>query len=397
LAPSEDEEGRMTKHEGALVDAPSSFVLRPSSRGIFMAEIRVNHITKRFGDFVALHELDLTVRDGEFLVLLGPSGCGKTTTLRSVAGLERQTSGDIYIGDTLVNDLPPGERDIAMVFQFYALYPHMTAFDNIAFPLRAQKTPAPEVDKRVHAVARVLQIEHLLRRRPKQLSGGEQQRVALGRAMVRRPRAFLMDEPLTNLDAALRADMRAELKHLQHELATTMVYVTHDQTEAMSMGQRIVVMNRGLLQQIGTPLEVYTRPATLFVAGFIGSPPMRLIDCALTPGDTPALADLGGALRVPIDAALAARVRASAAEQLVLGVRPEEVLIGGDGSPDFEAEVVAREPLGDETIYDLQVGGHLLQTRQPPSLRLPIGQRVPVRLDRSRLRVYDKVTERAII
>jgi ABC-type sugar transport system ATPase subunit len=361
-----------------------------------VAEIRINHITKRFGDFVALHEVDLTVRDGEFLVLLGPSGCGKTTTLRSVAGLERQTSGNIYIGDTLVNDLPPGDRDIAMVFQFYALYPHMSAYDNIAFPLRAQKTSPTEVDKRVQTVARVLRIEHLLKRRPKQLSGGEQQRVALGRAMVRRPRAFLMDEPLTNLDAALRADMRAELKHLQHDLATTMVYVTHDQTEAMSMGQRIVVMNRGLIQQIGTPLEVYTRPATLFVAGFIGSPPMRLIDCQLH-SDGAALVNSAGSVRVPIDAALVERIQTSGAEQLVLGVRPEEVLIGGEQTPDLEAVVVGREPLGDETIYDLEVGEQLLQTRQPPSLRLPIGQRVSVRLDRNRLRIYDKTSERAII
>jgi multiple sugar transport system ATP-binding protein len=364
---------------------------------MFMAEIRINQITKRFGDFVALHQLDLYIQDGEFLVLLGPSGCGKTTTLRSVAGLERQSSGDIYIGDTLVNDLPPGDRDIAMVFQFYALYPHLSVYDNIAFPLRAQKTPADQVDKRVHAVARVLRIEHLLRRRPKQLSGGEQQRVALGRAMVRRPRAFLMDEPLTNLDAALRADMRAELKHLQHELSTTMVYVTHDQTEAMSMGQRIAVLNRGLLQQLGTPLEVYTRPATLFVAGFIGSPPMRLIDCRLQNGGAPALVSGDGALRVPIDAAMSERVRASGAEQLVLGVRPEEVRISGQQAPDFDAVVAVREPLGDETIYDLQVGDQMLQTRQPPSLRLPIGQRVPVQLDRNRLRIYDKQTERAII
>jgi multiple sugar transport system ATP-binding protein len=361
-----------------------------------MAEIRINQITKRFGDVVALHKLDLHIYDGEFLVLLGPSGCGKTTTLRSVAGLERQTSGDIYIGDRLVNNLPPGDRDIAMVFQFYALYPHLSAYDNIAFPLRAQKTRAAETDERVHAVARTLQIEHLLRRRPKQLSGGEQQRVALGRAMVRRPRAFLMDEPLTNLDAALRADMRAELKHLQHDLATTMVYVTHDQTEAMSMGQRIAVMNQGLLQQLGTPLEVYARPSTLFVAGFIGSPPMRLIDCRLENGGQPALVD-GVTFRVPLDAALRDCVKASAVEQLVLGVRPEEVLIDGASPPDMEAVVTAREPLGDETIYTLQAGDQMLQTRQPPSLRLPIGQRVPVRLDRSRLRIYDKQNERLII
>jgi multiple sugar transport system ATP-binding protein len=362
-----------------------------------MAEIRINQITKRFGDVVALHELDLHVGDGEFLVLLGPSGCGKTTTLRSIAGLERQTSGDIYIGDTLVNHLPPGDRDIAMVFQFYALYPHLSAYDNIAFPLRAQNVATAEIEQRVQEVARVLRIEHLLRRRPKQLSGGEQQRVALGRAMVRRPRAFLMDEPLTNLDAALRADMRAELKHLQHNLATTMVYVTHDQTEAMSMGQRIAVMNRGLLQQLGTPLEVYMRPATLFVAGFIGSPPMRLIDCRLENGAQPALVDMAGTFHVPIDTSLRDRVRASGAERLILGIRPEEVLIGGPQPPDMEAVVTAREPLGDETIYDLQVGEQMLQSRQPPSLRLPTGQRVPIRLDRSRMRIYDQQSERAIV
>jgi sn-glycerol 3-phosphate transport system ATP-binding protein/multiple sugar transport system ATP-binding protein len=361
-----------------------------------MAEIRINQITKRFGEVVALHELDLHIHDGEFLVLLGPSGCGKTTTLRSVAGLERQSSGDIFIGDTLVNNLAPGDRDIAMVFQFYALYPHLSAYDNIAFPLRAQRTPTVEVDQRVRSVARILRIEHLLRRRPKQLSGGEQQRVALGRAMVRRPRAFLMDEPLTNLDAALRADMRAELKHLQHDLATTMVYVTHDQTEAMSMGQRIAVMNRGLLQQVGTPLEVYNRPATLFVAGFIGSPPMRLIDCRVAGSASPALVDQSSGFCLAIDASLRDRVRASGAERLVLGVRPEEVLIDSAHS-DLEAVVQAREPLGDETIYDLQVGEQMLQTRQPPSLRLPIGTRVPIRLDRNRLRIYDRDTERAII
>ncbi|HET9221939.1 MAG TPA: ABC transporter ATP-binding protein [Roseiflexaceae bacterium] len=361
-----------------------------------MAEIRINQITKRFGDVVALHELDLHIHDGEFLVLLGPSGCGKTTTLRSVAGLERQSSGDIFIGETLVNDLAPGDRDIAMVFQFYALYPHLSAYDNIAFPLRAQRTPAAEVDNRVQSVARILRIEHLLRRRPKQLSGGEQQRVALGRAMVRRPRVFLMDEPLTNLDAALRADMRAELKHLQHDLATTMVYVTHDQTEAMSMGQRIAVMNRGLLQQVGTPLEVYNRPATLFVAGFIGSPPMRLIDCRIADSAEPALVAQSSEFRLGIDAALRDRVRDSGAERLVLGVRPEEVLVDS-AQPDLEAEVQAREPLGDETIYDLQAGGQILQTRQPPSLRLPIGTRVPIRVDRNRLRIYDRDTERAVI
>jgi len=362
-----------------------------------MAEITIHKMTKRFGEVVALHELDMQIADGEFLVLLGPSGCGKTTTLRSVAGLERQTSGDIYIGDTLVNDLSPGDRDIAMVFQFYALYPHLSAYDNIAFPLRAQRVQDGEIVDRVRTVARMLRIEHLLKRRPRQLSGGEQQRVALGRAMVRRPRAFLMDEPLTNLDSALRADMRAELKHLQHELATTMVYVTHDQIEAMSMGHRIAVMNQGVLQQLGTPLEVYTHPATLFVAGFIGSPPMRLIDCALHNGDAPTLIDASGTFRLAIDPALHDRVRASGAEQLVLGLRPEEVLIDGSQTPDLQAVVTVREPLGDETIYDLQIGEQTVQTRTPPSLRLAIGQQVPIRFDRSRLRIFDRATERAIV
>jgi sn-glycerol 3-phosphate transport system ATP-binding protein/multiple sugar transport system ATP-binding protein len=361
-----------------------------------MADIRINQMTKRYGDVVAVQELNLLIDDGEFLVLLGPSGCGKTTTLRSIAGLERQSSGDIFIGDTLVNNLPPGDRDIAMVFQFYALYPHFSAFDNIAFPLRAQRTPPAEIDERVRLVARTLRIEHLLRRRPKQLSGGEQQRVALGRAMVRRPRAFLMDEPLTNLDAALRADMRAELKHLQQELATTMVYVTHDQVEAMSMGRRIAVMNLGVLQQLGTPLDVYKRPATLFVAGFIGNPPMRLIDCRLETNGTPALVDQTGLFHLPIDPALEARMRASGAEQLVLGIRPEEVLVGGDQPADFEAIVTRREPLGDETIYDFQVGEQMLQARVAPSLRLALQERVPIRVDREAMRLFDRATEQAI-
>ncbi len=362
-----------------------------------MAEIRINQMIKRYGDVVAVHDLDLHIEDGEFLVLLGPSGCGKTTTLRSIAGLERQSSGDIFIGDQLVNHLSPGERDIAMVFQFYALYPHLTAFDNIAFPLRAQNVPLVEIEERVRAVARTLRIEHLLRRRPKQLSGGEQQRVALGRAMVRRPQVFLMDEPLTNLDAALRADMRTELKHLQHKLATTMVYVTHDQIEAMSMGRRIAVMNKGVLQQLGTPLEVYKRPATLFVAGFIGSPPMRLIDCTLTNGAEPALVDQSGTFRLPVEASVRDRLRASGATKLVLGIRPEEVLLAKHQPADLQATVTLREPLGDETIYDLRVGEQTLQMRTPPSLRLAVNDQVPIRFDRGSLRLFNRETEQAIL
>ena len=250
-----------------------------------MAEVHVKQLHKEFPDgTVAVEELNLEIGDGELFVMLGPSGCGKTTTLRCIAGLEQQTSGQIVIGDEDVSALRPSQRDIAMVFQFYALYPHLTCRDNMAFPLRAAKAPEKEVAERVAEAARMLKLEPFLDRRPSRLSGGEQQRVALGRAMVRQPKAFLMDEPLTNLDAELRADMRAEVKHVQQRLGSTMVYVTHDQVEAMALGHRIAILNQGKLEQIGTPMEVYDRPATLFAARFIGSPPMNLIDAELTNG-----------------------------------------------------------------------------------------------------------------
>src|SRR3954454_15491563 len=244
-----------------------------------MAGVLVKQLHKAFPDgTVAVEELDLEIGDGELFVMLGPSGCGKTTTLRCIAGLEEETSGQIVIGDEVVSGLKPSERDIAMVFQFYALYPHMTVRENMAFPLRAAKMPESEVNERVLEAARMLQLEPFLTRTPNKLSGGEQQRVALGRAMVRHPKAFLMDEPLTNLDAELRADMRAELKHVQERLNSTMVYVTHDQTEAMALGHRIAIMNKGRLEQLGAPMEVYNRPATLFAARVIGSPPAEPIE-----------------------------------------------------------------------------------------------------------------------
>ncbi len=250
-----------------------------------MAEIHVQSLHKAYPDgTVAVHELDQQIGDGELFVMLGPSGCGKTTTLRCIAGLEEVTSGKILIGDTDVTALRPSQRDIAMVFQFYALYPHLSVRDNIAFPLRAEGLSKAEIDSRVDEATRLLRLEPYLARKPNRLSGGEQQRVALGRAMVRHPQAFLMDEPLTNLDAELRADMRAEVKHLQQGLGTTMVYVTHDQTEAMALGDRIAILNRGRLEQVGAPMEVYDRPATLFAARFIGSPPMNLLDVELTDG-----------------------------------------------------------------------------------------------------------------
>src|SRR3954466_8697186 len=250
-----------------------------------MAEVHVKRLHKAFPDgTVAVEELNLEIGDGELFVMLGPSGCGKTTTLRCIAGLEEETSGQIMIGDEVVSGLRPSQRDIAMVFQFYALYPHLSVRDNMAFPLRAAKAPESEVNERVAEAARLLQLEPYLTRKPNKLSGGEQQRVALGRAMVRHPQAFLMDEPLTNLDAELRADMRAELKHVQQRLNTTMVYVTHDQTEAMALGDRIAIMNKGRLEQLGAPMEVYNRPATLFAAPARRSPPMNRIGTEVNNG-----------------------------------------------------------------------------------------------------------------
>src|SRR3712207_101000 len=250
-----------------------------------MAEIDIRGLRKQFPDgTVAIEQLDLEIGDGELFVMLGPSGCGKTTTLRCIAGLEQETSGEIRIGDEVVSGLRPSQRDIAMVFQFYALYPHLSVRDNMPFPLRAAKGPESEVTERVNEAARRLQLGPFLTRKPNKLSGGEQQRVARGRAMVRHPKAFLMDEPLTNLDAELRADMRAELKHVQQRLRTTMVYVTHDQTEAMALGHRIAILNKGRLEQVGAPMQVYERPATLFAARFIGSPPMNLIEAEVSNG-----------------------------------------------------------------------------------------------------------------
>ena len=361
-----------------------------------MAEIRIQNLTKIFPNgTVAVRDLNLDVADGELLVLLGPSGCGKTTTLRCVAGLETQTSGDIWIGDRIVNNLPPGERDIAFVFQFYALYPHLSTYDNIAFPLRATRVPKDKVDKRVRAIAEMLRISHILRKRPQGLPSGEQQRVALGRAIIRRPQAFLMDEPLTNLDAALRADMRVELKHLQYELGTTMLYVTHDQTEAMTMGNRIAVMNLGVLQQVSTPLAIYERPNTLFVASFVGDPPMNLIPMELA--DDTLKADDGQ--QITLDAATADLIRAKqTGHELVLGIRAEDIrLMGSNDGGDLRAEIATREPLGDQTLYSVALNGHFIQVTTAPTVRFELGETVELHFDRSRIRVFDAATEQALV
>jgi multiple sugar transport system ATP-binding protein len=354
-----------------------------------MAGVLVKRLHKAFPDgTVAVHELDLAIGDGELFVMLGPSGCGKTTTLRCIAGLEEETSGQIVIGDEVVSGLRPSQRDIAMVFQFYALYPHLSVRDNLAFPLRAAKRPESEIDERVSEAARMLQLEPFLKRKPNRLSGGEQQRVALGRAMVRHPKAFLMDEPLTNLDAELRADMRAELKHVQQRLSSTMVYVTHDQTEAMALGHRIAVMNNGRLEQVGAPMEVYDRPATLFAARFIGSPPMNLIDAEVTNGRLTASAGL----------AIAAPEGLRRGDRVIAGVRPERFTVSAAAAEPGAApgRIVSREALGDETIYVVETEAGLLNVRMPPTARFDDEQAVSVRYQGAPPPVYDPESEQLI-
>lgn len=359
-----------------------------------MAKITLNNVGKVFGsDVVAVQDLSMEIQDGEFLVLLGPSGCGKTTTLRMIAGLENQTSGDIYIGDRLVNDLRAGDRDIAFVFQFYALYPHLTVYDNISFPLRAQNLPQKEVEKRVMDVATRLRIDHLLKKRPGPLPGGEQQRVALGRAMVRKPQVFLMDEPLTNLDASLRGDMRVELKHLQQELDTTMVYVTHDQIEAMSMSHRIAVMDRGILQQIDTPYNIYRHPQTLFVATFIGSPPMNIVHGQFLDGN---VVSNEGNLKYKLPSYVQGYMRG---QDIYFGFRSEDIAIVDQNEPDvdFSGKILLREPLGDETNYLIESHGFRFNVKAPPKLKLSEGETVALKINSNQIHLFDAKTEQSLL
>jgi multiple sugar transport system ATP-binding protein len=364
-----------------------------------MARLQISGLTKRFGSVVAVRDLSLDIADREFMVLLGPSGAGKTTTLRCVAGVEAPDAGDIAFDGQVMNRVSPAERDVAFVFQTYALYPRKTAFENIAFPLEARQLSRAEIEAAVREVAQKLHIEHLLERRPGQLSGGEQQRVALGRAMVRRPRAFLMDEPLTNLDFKLRVEMRSELKHIHKDLNTTLFYVTNDQTEAMSLADRIAVLNAGVLQQVGTSEEIYDHPVNRFVAGFIGNTRMNFLACVLRNDDTPDLVGHDGAWHLTIPASLRDTIRASTSlEQLTLGIRPEDMTLAirpVDGS--IEAEVYAVEPLGDRTIFDLRVGDEVVKVRMPPAFDAPQGSRIWFNVDRTRIHLFDPQTDLAII
>ncbi len=322
-----------------------------------MAEVRLEKVCKLFDEVVAVDDFNLSIQDKEFVVLVGPSGCGKTTTLRMIAGLESITSGDVYIGDRLINKLPAKDRNIAMVFQNYALYPHMTVFDNMAFSLEMRKRPKEEIKQRVQEAAEILGIEGLLLRRPKQLSGGQRQRVALGRAIVRKPEVFLFDEPLSNLDAKLRVQTRLELKKLHERLATTAVYVTHDQIEAMTMGDRIVVMHAGFIKQVGSPLELYDRPANKFVAGFIGSPAMNLFEADLNQaGDEISLRAGDFSLNLPPE--MAKHFRDYTEQKVTVGIRPEDFKQVAEHRPGetISATVEVVEPIGNETYVNVAAG-----------------------------------------
>ena len=357
-----------------------------------MAEVRLLNVNKRFGEVRAVRDMNLTIEDQEFLVMVGPSGCGKTTTLRMIAGLETVTEGEIYLGDRLINDVASRHRDVAVVFQNYALYPHMTVYNNMAYGLRRRKFPKNEIDQRIRDAAEVLGITEFLDRRPRQLSGGQQQRVALGRAIVRQPSAFLFDEPLSALDAKLRVQMRSELVKLHGRLQTTMIYVTHDQVEAMTMGDRIVVMKDGLVQQVGAPKEIYYQPANLFVAGFVGSPPMNFIPCQIR-REQGALRLTAPDLDIPVPDSYVAALQAYPKPDVILGLRPEDLhcepVPGSERFPAVQMVVEVVEPLGFETLLDLTTGHRNLTARVSPRVEPQEGDRIPVMLDTDHMHLFD--------
>ena len=345
-----------------------------------MAQVRLVGVVKRFGDQEVIPKLDLTIDDHEFMVFVGPSGCGKSTLLRIIAGLESVTAGELYIGDRRVNEVPAAGRDIAMVFQDYALYPHMTVRQNMAFGLEMRRLKRAEIDARVARAARMLHLEPLLARRPKALSGGQRQRVAMGRAIVRDPLVFLFDEPLSNLDAKLRSLVRAEIKALSQELRTTMIFVTHDQVEAMTMADRLVVLQAGIVQQVGTPEQVYETPANRFVAGFIGSPSMNFFPVTVE-GGTAVLAD-GSHLALP-DAL------ASTPGRAVLGLRPEGMTPVSDGEPGLPVQVSLVEPLGSDTLVHFRLGGEDYIARVPPELRPRPGDALTLAACPAKMHLFD--------
>ena len=374
-----------------------------------MATVKLENITKRFGDLIALDDITLDIQDREFFVLLGQTGAGKTTTLRCIAGLDKPEEGTIYLDGVSVNDKTPAERDVAFVFQSHILYPHLSVYENMAFPLHPRKLSAEEIDRRVRDIAQMLHIEHLLMRTPNQLSGGETQRVGLGRAMVRRPQVFLMDEPISNLDAKLRTEMRAEIRWRQRELGTTTFYVTHDQIEAMSMADRIAVLEAGRIQQLGTPAEIYNHPANLFVAGFIGNPSMNCIRCNIsgTNGELQLkLADDTGndnAVTIQDDRIAKALSDGISNSDTVFGAHAEDVIVSHQSIPNaFQAEVYSVEPLGAETIVELTLGtdatgAHtILKASTVPNFEADIGQHLYVSFVQERMHFFNKTTGNAL-
>ena len=367
-----------------------------------MSKVSLRNIVKEYpgnDNVQAVKDFNLEIEDKEFIILVGPSGCGKSTTLRMIAGLEEITSGELIIDDKLCNEVEPKDRDIAMVFQNYALYPHMTVYKNIAFGLQLRKMPKDEIDKRVHEAAKILEIEHLLERKPKALSGGQRQRVALGRAMVRNPKVFLLDEPLSNLDAKLRNSMRTEITKLHKRLGTTFIYVTHDQTEAMTMGDRIVVMKDGVIQQTDTPQNLYNFPCNLFVAGFIGAPQMNFIDGTLVEKDGGYAIDLAGKYSIAVPADKAEALKDYVGKSVVAGVRPEDIKI--DELEKYEgatttANVDLTELMGSETYVYLDCFGQKLICRAAPDLYIEEDTEIKIGFNTKKLHVFDKETEMAI-
>jgi len=363
-----------------------------------MATVEMKNLTKVYtGGVKAVDKANITINDREFVVLVGPSGCGKTTTLRMIAGLEEITEGELYIDGKMMNDVAPKDRDIAMVFQNYALYPHMTVYNNMAFGLRIRKYPKQEIDARVHQAAQILDIEELLDRRPKALSGGQRQRVAVGRAIVRKPKVFLFDEPLSNLDAKLRVQMRAELSALHNRLQATMIYVTHDQVEAMTMGDRIVVMRDGVIQQIGAPLELYNNPVNRFVAGFIGSPPMNVLTVEAKEENGKIYAD-SGTFRIGLEGVHAENLKPYVGKQVLFGIRPEDLVYVETPAKvnNIKGKITVVEPLGAEIHIFVAIEDQVVIVRTPPRTDYQVDQEINLVPDMDRLNFFDMETENVI-
>jgi len=369
--------------------------------GTPIAKVLLKNLTKKFDDVVAVKNVNLEIDDREFVVLVGPSGCGKTTTLRMIAGLEEITEGEIFVNDRMVNDIAPKNRNIAMVFQTYALYSHMKVFDNIAFPLKMRKVRKEEQQKLVNEVAEILGITDLLDRKPKQLSGGQRQRVALGRAIVRKPDIFLFDEPLSNLDAKLRVQTRTELIKLHGRLQSTSIYVTHDQVEAMTMGDRIVVMNDGLIQQVGSPLELYDKPVNLFVAGFIGSPAMNFLPCQIVEENGRIFVGTGG-FEILLPESMAAQVKATSEKEFIFGVRPEDIIKKGaeekpsEKSATFKAKVNVIETLGKETYLDITSGENTMTVIVSPNTPVTPHEIIDLKINMNKIHLFRKEDGEAV-